>query len=63
MCSELCCGPGAAYGTVLPLHDYQLTESLHLLTESKLAFETPKAWNSLGKTINLMSKEVENNVF
>lgn len=54
VCNELCCGPGAAYGTVLPLHDHELTDSLHLLTGSKVTFKTPKDWNSLGKAINLM---------
>lgn len=36
----------------IPLHDHQLVEDLHFLTEYKLAFKTPKDWNSLGKTIN-----------
>lgn len=30
--------------------DYQLAEELHLLTEDKLVFQTPKGWYLLGST-------------
>lgn len=40
-------GPVLLMTKCIPLYDHQLVEDLHLLTECKLAFKTPKGWNSL----------------
>lgn len=47
-------GPVPLMTKRIPLCDHQLVEYLHLLTEYKLAFKTPKGLNSLEKTINFM---------